>query len=314
MACRVLAASAVAAALAPAQSLTELRDLLRQDLQAAGYAGFLGTTLHFATEGQLSLGTLDVDDGTEITSFVVPWQREYLPMADWPRLRVALTGGYAKLRTGTADLWAGTLPGLETSVSTRYEAYALEGGLGPVLPLPFGLAVVPEARLGVAWLDNEALYGGPGAAVTASLVDGILFDWQEPFGTLGGGCAVEHRDLRFGSLCCTASLRWDWRQTEVLGAADAALEGRNEQSWWTANVVAEAATASPAVVWQATAAVRRFERSAEYLLGFRDLAEVGAALVVRRTGWSALAALRLHAAVQFGPDVQGWSCGLGMTF
>ena len=105
------------ATVAPCQILEELRQQLREDATAVRYGTFINFLANTAADGQLSSGSLqiDTDPKTQLTSISLPFRNEIRRDDEKCQLFGEATLGYATAHSRFSDLWAGRLPGLETS-------------------------------------------------------------------------------------------------------------------------------------------------------------------------------------------------------
>lgn len=307
------------AAVLPGQTLEELRDELRDNLRSSSFSSLTATLADFAADGQLSLGTLHPDgSGADWTLFALPWRRDLLLGDELPPLRVEASLGYSLARFRYGDLWNGNLPGLETGLRTRFESVATDLGAGPVLALPQQFRLVPQVHVGAAHIENTAYYSGPGAPVTASVVDGLLFNWDQTNLTYGASGTLEYRGWHGDRGGWLPTLRYDVRRSVPVRVDDPALDVSTTEQWATARLVGTGlldAAAPDGWLWQLDVGYRRLLGDSAEPLGFEDFFEFGAGLRwPAPLGLAALDALTLHGAVQVGEDVRGWSLGVAVSF
>lgn len=303
----------------PSQSFEAARDQLRGNLRSSSFSSLTATLADFAADGQLSLGTLHPDGaGADWSLFALPWRRD-LPLADGlPALRVEASFGYSLARYRVDDLWGGQAPGLETGLRTRFESFAGDLGAGPVLELPQQFRLVPQVHVGAAQIENTAYYGGPGAPVTAPLLDGLLFNWDQTNLSYGASGALDYRGWHGEQGGWLPTLRYDVRNSEPVLVDDPALDVSTTEQWVTAQLVGTGlldAASADGWQWQLDVGYRRLLGDSAEPLGFEDFFEFGAGLRwPAPLGLAALDALTLHGAVQVGEDVRGWSFGVGVNF
>jgi hypothetical protein len=142
-------------------------------------------------------------------------------------------------------------------------------------------------NVGMARIENDANYGGPGATVSARVLDGIAFNWSAL--TVSGGGAVRvdwirplGKDYQFAVVG-----RYDVRWTETVDTDDRA----QEFSSWLQLLTLRADVLGPtglrlfahSLSWRALVAYRRFiEGSLEGVV--RDIVLFGGGLELDVTG------------------------------
>ncbi|MBP8301357.1 MAG: hypothetical protein KA020_13405 [Planctomycetes bacterium] len=306
-------------ATALAQTVEQFRDDLRQRIRESHYPAFLGTFAGLASDGQMSLGTLEAEDGTELTMFALPWQHDYKASDSTPSLRLSASIGYSRARNRIDDLWDGALPGSETGLHSRYEAWAFDFGIGPIVPLPAAFTFVPEAHLGAAYIENTSYYTGPGAQLSSSLLDGLLFNWQQGSLSYGASFALEYNGWETPSVKWMPSLRYDVRQSEPVFVDDPGLNVESTQQWLTARLAGTGPIAAtwpfPDANWRLSFGYRRLLGDSARPMGFEDFYELGAGLEWQMPdALPLLSTATLHGALQLGEDVTGWTVGVSVTF
>lgn len=306
-------------AAAAAQTLEELRDQLRRDLRNSNYSALLGTMAGLTGDGQMSLGTLRAEDADDEWSFfTLPWRRDFEVGDGWPRFRVEASIGWSKADLTTDDLWEGLLPGLETGARATYEVWAGDAGVGPVVPLPGEFTLQPLLHVGLAYLENDADYWGPGAAVSQVLLDGILFGWEQVEVSYGGSLALQYDGWRTGGTAWVPELRYDVRTCEPVESEDPSRDESTTQQWMSAHFGGSGPldrSAPDGWQWSVGLGYQRLLSGAHSILGFDDFFELGAGLRWPVPEWvPLLSAATLHGAVQIGDDVRGWSLGFGVAF
>ena len=307
------------AAVLPGQSIEEVREQLRNSLRSSSFSALPATLADVAADGQLSLGTLRPDDsGADWTLFALPWRRDLVLGDELPPLRVEASVGYSLARFRFDDVWGGEQPGLETGLRTRFESFAADVGAGPVLALPAQFRLVPQVHVGAAHIENTAYYAGPGATLTGSLLDGLLFNWDQTNLSYGASGALEYRGWQGGRGGWLPTLRYDVRRSEPVVVDDPALDVSTTEQWATVRLVGTGlvdAAAPDGWLWQLDVGYRRLLGDSAEPLGFEDFVEFGAGLRWPAPfGFAVLDALSLHGAVQVGEDVRGWSFGVVVSF
>lgn len=316
----MLTAWVATAATGSAQTLEDLRKQLSEDLRGIHFAQSLVGLVLLSDELELSGASYTVadDSSTEMTVYALPFHGSTAVWGeDRPSLYVEGTLGFAEARQGLADLYQGTLPGLETSVSSRWRTYGALLGTGLEFPVTPTLHVTPIVDAGVAWLENRTLYGGPGAPLTAALADGIAFNWDALTATYGCAGRVdwhhalgEHHELEVIG-------RYDVRWTEAFRVDDEAQDFVARSQLITLHAELTGPTGftwrEQTVDWQLMTAWRAFPEGT--LFGVDNYVQLGGGLILNTgDGLPAGRAIEVKAAVMFGNDFQGWTVGAGLLF
>ena len=305
-----------AAAGASAQSIDDLRDSLRNSVEDTHFAkGLVGLVLA-SDEIELSGGTLFLDDDTdtEIDTVSLPFQRTVSVYKSGPRLYFEGAVGYSNAEQRAEDVYGGALPAAATRVTTNWITYGGLAGAGIEFDLAEGLTLAPIVNLGLARIENETDYSGPGAALTAAVADGIVFNWDAL--ALSAGAAVRaewDHTIREGYELSIIG-RYDVRWTETVDADDEAQEFSTRSQVFTLRSDVTGPTGlrlfERDLGWRATAGYRHFVEGD--LFEIKDYASLGGALELPNTALGGT--LSLGAAVIVGEDVVGYSLGVGMTF
>ena len=312
----------LAAAPVCAQQLEDVRAAARDAARSSHYAAFLAGFVGLTGESELSGANLRIDDelDTEITLLTYPMHRE-VPLGDGDdglRLRLEADFGYAKARFRSDDIYGGDLPGFETRVRSRYEAFGGFGGVGFVVPIG-DVTVAPIVVGGITRVDTDTFYDGAGAAVAQQVLDGILFNWNATYAVYGGGLLLQHRDFLLGDVRITPRLRYDARRTDPLSADDPVQDEASPYEWSVARIDLDGPAGwdlqGRPVRWTGELGYKRFLDEVGDLLGFEDYFELGAGL-----RWNArdlvplVGDCGLGGALLIGDDVLGWTFGVTMRF
>lgn len=304
-----------------AQDLATFRNRLRDDLSATNFAQSLLGLVVFADELELGSATYQIDDesSTDVKTYGLPFHATSdLWGGERPRLYVEGAIGYAEARQGSSDAYSGQLPGLETSIDTKWRTYGALLGVGLQFRPLDDLTIAPILHLALSRLENETRYGGPGAAVTAALTDGIAFNWEA--WTVGYGGAVRADwQRRLGERHRLEVVgRYDLRWTDTFAADDAAQEflARSQLLTARADLIGPAGfdLFEKPVEWQLTSAYRAFLEGD--LFGVDAYAQVGASLLVS-TGDKSIpgtSGFALGGSFLFGEDLTGWEFGVRILF
>lgn len=321
---RTLWSSAAAlglASMAPAQLLEQLREAVREEAAAVRYGTFISFLSNTAADGQLSSGTLTIDSDpkTQLTSICLPFRTDTPRGEDGDLLFGEATFGYATAHSKLSDLWAGTLPGLETSVDSRYHCFSGDGGLGVSLPVGAGFHVQPLGHVGLAYAFNDSTFAGNGAAVAQAATEGILFNWDATYGSYGGSFAIHNPDIALGAFHLDAIVRYDVRHSFGISIDDPVLDTQQNTEWLTARLRLDRETSwslfGEPIHWLTDIGYRRLLGRAADSIGFADYFELGGGLgLAPKQAIPLLHHVELGAALLLGEDVIGFSIGLSLDF
>lgn len=304
-----------------AQTIDQIRDELRRSASADRYSVLAAALGSVTRDGEMSGGSFDIDTEprAELSRIALPLQANWLGPRDGDSLRAEAAVGYSDLHLSIPDLWSGSLSGQETRVETDYRAFTADAGLGPSLALGSGYTVCALAHVGVSYLRNDADYSGPGAALTSSIVDGILFEWDGWYGVYGGSLALRQWHWRLGETELLPLLRYDLRETVDLAVEDAAQEVDASTQWMTVRCD----TRTPLGIDIAGEELhgllglgyRRFLGTSEKALGFADFYELTVGVdCSAKPVLPLLGTVRVTASLLFGEDVDGWTVGGTASF
>ncbi|MCU0867193.1 MAG: hypothetical protein MUC36_25710 [Planctomycetes bacterium] len=323
-ACRRLLTSALATAtigqLATAQTIEDLRDDLRQSLRDIQFAQSLVGLVLLSDELELSGARYSFDDveDTDITVYALPFHsKQELWGKDRPKLHIEGTLGWAEARQSLADAYGGQLPGLETSLSTKWRTYGALLGGGLEFPVAKDLGVTPLVDLGLSRIENRTRYGGPGAAASAALFDGIAFNWDAIAFSYGGAVRVDwHRQLGPSHKLEVVG-RYDVRWTETIQEDDPAQDfvTRSQLITLHGDVTGPLGMNlfEQPVDWQLGAAYRAFPE--ETLFGVDQYVQFSGSLLFRTGDRLPYGhGFALSGAVMLGEDFHGWTLGFRLLF
>jgi hypothetical protein len=309
------------ATVAPCQILEELRQQLREDATAVRYGTFINFLANTAADGQLSSGTLqiDTDPKTQLTSISLPFRTEIRRDDEKCQLFGEATLGYAMAHSRFSDLWAGRLPGLETSADSHYHCFSGDGGLGISQPIGAGFHIQPLAHLGVSHVFNDTDFSGSGAALAQSLTKGILFNWDATYASYGGSFAVHNPDIPLGEFHLDAIVRYDMRHSMGIQVDEPVLDTEQNTEWLTARLRFDRETTwqlfGEPIHWLTDVGYRRLLGTAADSIGFADYWELGGGLgLTPKAAVPLIHHAELGAALLIGEDVIGFSIGLSVDF
>lgn len=304
-----------------AQTIDQIRDELRRSASANRYSLFVASIGSLLRDGEMTGGKFDIDSEpeAEVTRIGLPIQKNWLGPADGTSLRGEGTFGYSDLSMTFADIWSGALPGQETRVEADYEAYTIDLGVGP--SVGFGDGYVAELLVhgGLGYLENDADYSGPGAALTSAILDGILFNWDGLYGVYGLSAAMRQLHWHVGDTEVRPLLRYDLRQTEGIDVDDPALDVSDSTQWMTARCDARTPLGielkGKPLHGLFGVGYRRWLGSSPKELAFTDFYELTLGL-----DWDAdpvlpaLGTVRFSGSLLLGEDVSGWTVGFSASF
>jgi hypothetical protein len=317
---RWVLAATLAAGLCPAQSLDDARDFVRDSLRDVHFAKSFAGLVLMADELELSAANyrFDNESDTELTVLALPFQRTLRPWGeDAIGLHVEGALGYARARERTDDLYGGTLPGAETAVEVDWTTWGGLVGVGPVFDLGPGLTFAPIANLGLSRLESDAHYSGPGAGLSASLFDGIAFNWDALALSGGAAARVDWRGGLGGELEFELIGRYDLRWTQTIDAEDEAQEFSERTQLLTLRGDLVGPTGlrllERPLRWRGTVGYRRALEGSLY--GCEEMFLLGGGVELATAGELPLFSnLSLSGAAIFGDGVTGWTVGLGFSF
>lgn len=315
-----VAGAVASTSLAPAQTIDDLRQQVRDLAGSARLTAFVAGVVDLSENADVAAGRFTIAPGPDldVDTWKLPWSRDLSSGDDRLGLRVEVGVGYFLARSAVEDVWGGQLPGLEAGLKTRWEGVSGYAGVGPRIELGHGLHFAPLAALSLSYLENEALWSGPGEPVSRLLFDGILFDWHATTLACGLATRLEH-DVQLGPHAQLASLlRYDVRRFDGIDSTDSAQDFEDTIE----RVVVRSEIALPTglelfaapLQWHAHLGYSRYLGQSEDVLGFRDAFEVGMGLAAAAPPSLPVRTLRFDGAVVFGEDVRGWSAGLSVDF
>ncbi len=306
---------------ASAQTLEELRDAVRDVARSTRYPLFVAALLGLTDEAELSGGNFRIDGepSTDLSLLNLPMRSKLELGESLPDLLVEGTVGYATARVDIGDVWSGSLPGLETRVVADYEAYGGFAGVGPLLPIGSRWDFAALAIGGVAYVDSDARYEGPGAPLSSVLLDGILFNWDATYAIYGGSLLLRNDGWQWGSVAVVPHLRYDLRRMDPIEVDDVSQDTESTVQWLVGRLGFEGPTGwtfrGRGVDWIGDVGVKVFDDDTADVLGFGEYLEVGAGLQ-----WagdelpSGVSKLKLTGAVFVGDDITGWTLGVSVDF
>ena len=362
--CCVLAvAPFVAAAVLPAQTLDDIRDDLRAAATRDRLVRGVIALVDFSQTRALAGARYRIDNGagipdTRITTFQLPWSWQSggsepaydtfgesaggeLPARDLrsgrrprrssePVLSFYVEGnfGYLGADIDYPDLYSGQAPAIATAADAEWRAFSATLGAGPRIRLGSRTSATLLARTGAAYLENDAHYSGPGAPVSAALLDGILFNWNATLLSVGGAVQLDridplghaHGGRLDAGLRIHSQLRYDGVWSDVVRSTDAAQEGDLTSQALTARVDLIGPTGwtqtGRDIEYRVWTTASHFPGETGDALGVETLYQVGAGLETAVDGWGVplLGGLSVSGAFAFGDDIRGFSVGLGVSF
>jgi len=317
---RLLPALLLLASAAGAQDIDEIRDLLRESLEETQFVRSLAGVITVANDFELSSARLRFhDDGdTELSIVAFPFRTVLRPFgSDAPGLYLEGVLGWAQAKAYLDDLWDGDLPGAETRVGARWTTYGGTIGLGPQFRLRDDLTVTPILNGGLARLESDADYAGPGAELSAAIVDGIGFNWDALTWSGGGALRVDWNRPVGRSLELELIARYDLRWFGTFETDDPAQEftARTQVVSLRGDLLGPFGRQvfGDDLYWRATLAYRGFLEGD--LNDSQHIVEVGGAIEVDVSSHTPLAGrVSLSAAAFVGDQVTGWTVGVGFRF
>ena len=322
--CRTLALASAAcllASAAAAQGFSNLSRSMQNTLAPERYGVFLASLVDLSRENELAAARYRLEGGvdTAVDLLSLPFQTTLATKSPDTSVFVEGVASYLVAEADIADLFEGTLPGLEASARADWQVGTASLGAGPQLRIDDHFSFTPVWSLGYSHIRNETLLAGPGAAAARTVFDDVLFNWNASSVLIGTSLRGEgHFDLG-GDYELDLLARFDLVHVESLHAVNTLQE-------FDANVVKATTIArlqgptgwkvgDQSLVWHADFGHRAFFGRAQDVLGVDQMWEFGTGVEVNTSTWlGPIAKLKLSGAVAFAHDVSGWSVGFGLSF
>jgi len=297
--------------LAPVAGAQTLEDAFRDNPIPDLFAALMNVTL----SEEVAAATFRVDnhdsisDDTTFSTFRVPWFRDLDVGAGEDRLRLEAVIG---LLVADDHLFIDTPSGRATA-REDWTAAGFLVGAGWNHPVGSGWALRPGLALGLAYIDNSTTYNAAGQQELAPVLDGLLTNWDAwaASGTASLTFGRERDPARFDA---GLTARWALTRTRVFGATHPLQEGSDTSQFGVARGEIGGPSAwfrrGEPVEWDAFLGYAGLYDVDRGTLGFDEVTELGAGFTLRLS--QKLPRLRLGGAWLTGPDIRGWSLGLGL--
>ena len=292
--------------------LIQAREDLRSETRES-YGAFLVGLGDLGREAELTGGTLYVaDNDLELSLSTLPIPVEFPFPEGGGRLRLETVLGYTRAAVNFSTRTAAGL----SRARAKYHSATVDFGVGPSFDLPGGWRVAPLIHCGLSYVTNSASYHGEAARLLEQLASGIIFDFEELFGTLGGSLALRHEGVPLGPVTLSWALRYDLRRSEpLIESGDTSVPGILSH-WVTASLSWQGPLRSAETwrtEWQIDLSYRRYFGTLTDALGFHDYVALSGTLVIALP-WGPFSDLRPNVGGIVGEDVLGWSAGVGASF
>jgi len=207
--------------------------------------------------------------------------------------------------------------GAAGGISSEWSAYSLTGGVLARLRLGNGFTLAPALDAGVARLDNEAGYAGVATILQPSL-DGVLFNWRSNAWLVTPSAELawtrQEGARRTG---IRGHVAWSWISS--FDESDPVLEFRETAGAYAIRAEHAAPTGMKVLQrpmdWVLFGGLAGFLGANRDALGFTSVAELGVGVEAPlSTRAEKTKRLRLGVSYLSGPDVKGWSVGLGLRY
>ena len=233
---------------------------------------------------------------------------------DAPKLYLEGAIGYAKASQESDDIYEGALPMVATSVDTDWITFGGIAGAGIEFEVNEEVTLTPIANVGIARLENNTDYEGPGSALTAAIADGIAFNWDSTALSYGTALRAEwDRDLTDRHEFSLVG-RYDLRWTESIEEDDPVQDFSTRAQTITlrADIVGPTGWQiyERSVNWRATVGGKHFIEGD--LFDVEDYFEVGGGLEMPNAVLGT--PVSINVGVFVGEDLVGYSAGLGVEF
>jgi hypothetical protein len=305
---------------ASGQTLDDLRDSLRDSVEAARYGSLIIGFVDLSEETVLSGGNFRLDDDPNVdfktlripfaTTFGEPGERA---------LYLEGSLGALEAKADFPDIFEGELPALATRAESTWRAFSALGGIGVRFPVGEGTSLTPILDLGLAYIENEVDYSGRGEPLVAAIADGILFEWDATILSYGLGLRLDDRHELGRGIHIETILRYDLRRSEALASTDEAQDV--EETSQRGSVRVDLTGATPFSIrdetlrWRTFAGVYHFFGDTGKVIGFQNIYEAGIGLdVVPPWKIPYVTQLEIRASALFGDGIEGYSFGFGVEF
>lgn len=302
--------SAATLATAPGARADTVSDQLSSARLGAGYAQMLN--LAATPDVSAARYNVDTNPSTSINVYRLPYETRVATLVPGVDLLARAAAGYMSLESRFPVSIGGPGTG---AIDTRWSAGSIAGGVGLRVALGAGWSLVPAVDVSLARLENEASYSGSAGSL-APLFNGRLFNWGTDATLVTPNAALQWLSATPARVL---SLRGHvaWSSVRSRGTSDPVLAFDETASSWSVRAERLAPTGFDAfgtpVDWALVAGGAGFMGPNRNALGFTHVAELGAALEIPVSRQSP-GRLRLGASGLFGPDVRGWTLGVGMRF
>jgi hypothetical protein len=303
-------------AFAGTPSAQDLSDSVRAQVRSArlgaGYAQMvnLSATPDISAASYRIDGEPDADLGVLHAPYRAQW-REIAPDAD---LYWKVAAGWLQMKQ---DLPVALLPGLPSSIDSRWSAAAGSAGLLVKYRLASGFTLEPALDVGLARLTNRADYSGA-AVVLQPFLDGLLFNWNVDAWFVTPSIAVEwSAPMAEGKTTVRGHVARSWIGS--FDEADPVLHFNETANVYSVRAEYVRPTArrllDRPLNWVGYVGYAGFFGANRDALGFDSVAEVGGGLEVPIAADRLKAErLRLNAAYLFGSGVRGWTVGFSLQY
>ena len=307
------------------QSLGELRSGVRQFLSDSRFAASFSGLVALSDEFELSGATYQIggpartdNSDTELSTLALPFRQRFHPWED-AAISIYSEGvlGYAQAHERWNDIYGGLLPGLATSLNTDWTTYGGLFGVGPEFRVSDQFRIAPILNVGVARIENHADYGGPGAASSAALFDGLAFNWNGWTVSRGGAARAEWDHPLGKDYELQVVGRYDLRWTQTFATDDRAQEfsDRLQLATLRADVVGPTGLKpfGRTLDWRTLAGYRHFIEGNIY--DVRDVVLLGCGLEYDVQGTLPLVSrVSVKGGVILGQNISGYTLGACFSF
>ena len=293
---------------AAAQSL---RDTVAGARLGPGYAQIL----NIAATPDISAAHYDVQNsGFSVDVLRIPYESRWLTLSKDADLYWRIAGGYLTAQ----DDFAVNVPSAGAgSISSKWSAYSLMGGLLAKIRLGNGFTLLPALDVGVARLDNRADYTGAATQLQPAL-DGLLFNWDTSASLVTPNAGLEWTMAEPDrSITIRGHVAWSWIST--FEESDPVLKFHETAGVYSVQAERVASTGvqlfERPLGWVIYGGYAGFFGANRDALGFTSVAELGlGAEAPISTSAEKSQRVRLGVGYLFGSNVRGWTVSLGMKY
>jgi len=258
--------------------------------------------------------TVDSDqpgvDDTTFWTVKIPWEQDIDVASPWGTLYVEAAFGWLQ----ADDRLEADLGGEPLVVSQDWLSYGGLLGAGWTFTLPDGWRLRPSASVALSRIENDASYNDLAQQVLAPYLDGVYVNWEAWAATSLLSLALL-QEFQMGPVSAHVRGRYTFAYSDVFAATDEFQRADDWSHFLAVRLDLDGPTPiqldARTLDWGLFLGYAGFDDIEEGVLGFDQIYETGLSLSAPTLG--GLPDLQLSGALVFGPDISGWSLGLGVS-